>query len=79
MSRRVFLKSAALASPAILASSGAIGTANAGTSSSTSDRTSDFAQKAASISAQLFADDGLAIPIATKPTVSPLAPATAPW
>lgn len=73
MSRRIFLKSAVLASPAILASSGAIGTANAGTSSSTSDRTSDFAQKAASISAQLFSDDGLAIPIATKPTVSPLA------
>ena len=35
--------------------------------------TGDFAEEADRISERLFADDGLAIPFATKPTVSALA------
>jgi NTE family protein len=69
MSRRQFLKSSALVAPAL-----------AGTSYLSMSPThaqpsvaSDFAQKANAISERLFAEDGLSIPIATTPMISPLA------
>lgn len=70
MSRRAFIKSSALAVSALTSSAGVVfGSAHA-TSVSTPG---EFAEKADLISQQLFADDGLAIPIATTPTVSKLA------
>lgn len=70
MSRREFLKSSSLAVPAVLGTSALIsGAAHANSASSAND----LAEKADLISNQLFADDGLAIPIATTPTVSSLA------
>lgn len=70
MSRRAFLKSTSVALPTLIGSASVItGTAHAASSSTASD----YAQKAELISERLFADDGLAIPIATKPTISPLA------
>jgi NTE family protein len=69
MSRRQFLKSSALVAPA-LASSAYLATS---TVQAQVSATSDYAQKANAISEKLFADDGLSIPIATTPTLSPLA------
>ncbi|MCD8504651.1 MAG: patatin-like phospholipase family protein [Burkholderiaceae bacterium] len=70
MSRRAFLKSSSLALPALVGSTvGTSGVANAAASPSSGS----YAQKANLISKELFADDGLAIPIATTPTVSALA------
>ena len=70
MSRRHFLKSSSLALPALVGSASVLsGTAQASTESASDD----YAQKADLISQKLYADDGLAVPIPTKPTVSPLA------
>jgi NTE family protein len=69
-SRRNFLKTSAISSVAIAGGSGVvIDYAQAQT------KTSKFSidQKAAEISKKLFSTDGLAIPIATKPTISKLA------
>lgn len=68
MSRRDFLKTTVAGSVAIAGTPGfAIGEAQ------TSPTKSNLELKAAEISSKLFADDGLAIPLATKPTVSSLA------
>lgn len=68
MSRRDFLKTTVVGSVAIAGTSGfAISEVKA------SPGKSNLELKAAEISSKLFADDGLAIPIATKPTVSNLA------
>jgi NTE family protein len=69
MSRRQFLKASTLTLPA-LAGTTVLASGSAAAQTPTS---SDFAKKASSISQKLFADDGLAIPIATEPAVSPLA------
>ena len=69
MSRRQFLKASTLVAP-VLASTSYLATSTAQAQSS---GVSDFAQKANAISEKLFAHDGLAIPIATTPTLSPLA------
>jgi NTE family protein len=62
MQRRTFLKISTLAAPAV-ASLSYVSTAQA----------QGFVQKAQQISEKIFANDGLSIPIATTPTVSPLA------
>jgi NTE family protein len=62
MQRRTFLKTSAFAAPAV-ASAFYGSTAQA----------QGFTQKAQQISEKIFANDGLSIPIATTPTVSPLA------
>lgn len=69
MSRRQFLKASTLVAP-VLASTSYLATS---TAQAQSPGASDFAQKANAISEKLFANDGLAIPIATTPTISPLA------
>ena len=69
MSRRKFLKSSTLAAPALASAIGfAPQTANAVVASVADD----YAEKANRISERLFADDGLAIPFATKLTASAL-------
>jgi NTE family protein len=69
-SRRNFLKTSTVGAIAITGSSGAIiDSANA----QSSLPKSDIQIKANEISKNLFADDGLVIPIATKPTISNLA------
>jgi NTE family protein len=69
-SRRNFLKTSAVGAIAITGGSGAIiDSANA----QSSLPKSDIQIKANEISKKLFADDGLVIPIATKPTISNLA------
>lgn len=68
MSRRDFLKTTVVGSAAIASTNGfAISQAQA------ASEKSNLQLKATEISNQLFADDGLSIPIATKPTVSSLA------
>lgn len=68
MSRRQFLKSTTLAAPALVSTALVSQPLQAQQSSINS-----FEQKANAISAKLFADDGLSIPIATAPTISSLA------
>jgi NTE family protein len=71
-SRRNFLKASTVGAVAIAGASGAVTTtAQAQAQVNASD--SKMAIKVNEISQKLFADDGLAIPIATKPMVSPLA------
>lgn len=68
MSRRDFIKTTVIGSAAIASTSGfPISEAKA------SSTKSNLELKAAEISSKLFADDGLAMPIATKPTISSLA------
>ena len=69
MSRRQFLKASA-ATPALLGAS-MLHTPPVGANASLPDN--GFEKRARDISDKLFADDGLAIPIATEPKVSPLA------
>ena len=69
-SRRNFLKTSAISSVAIAGGSGVV-TDYAQAQTKTSKFSID--QKAAEISKKLFSTDGLAIPIATKPTISKLA------
>lgn len=69
-SRRNFLKASTVGAVAIAGSSGAV-TTSAQAQASASE--SKMAVKANEISQKLFSDDGLSIPIATKPTSSPLA------
>jgi len=69
-SRRNFLKTSAVGAVAITGASGIM--ADAAKAQSTHPK-SNIQIKANEISNKLFADDGLAIPIATKPTVSKLA------
>lgn len=69
-SRRNFLKTSTVGAVAIAGASGAV-TNLAQAQTSTPD--AKMAIKANEISQKLFTDDGLAIPIAMKPTVSPLA------
>ncbi|UOD50266.1 patatin-like phospholipase family protein [Orrella daihaiensis] len=70
MSRREFLKSSSIAVSSLVGASSVIPEA---AYASSIPAASTYADKANAISEKLFADDGLAIPIATKPTVSPLA------
>ena len=70
LSRREFLKSSSLA---VTALAGAISVAPQTAKATSPPETVDYAEKANRISERLFADDGLAIPIAAKPTVSALA------
>lgn len=69
-SRRNFLKTSAVSAAAIASVSG-VGIHSAQAQSK--NQKGDIEQKANEISQKLFADDGLAIPIATKPTVSKFA------
>jgi len=69
-SRRNFLKTSVLGSASVVGTSGLI-IESAQAQSKPSQ--SNLESKAIEISQKLFADDGLAIPIATKPTVSKLA------
>ena len=69
MSRRNFLRMAASTSVTV-AGATALSTANATTNDNPE---ASLAKKVASISSSLFGDDGLAMPIATKPMLSPLA------
>jgi NTE family protein len=69
-SRRNFLKTSALSAAAITGTSGAVMPSAQAQSSTTQ---SSMGLKVNEISQKLFADDGLAIPIANKPTVSKLA------
>lgn len=69
-SRRNFLKTSAAGSLAIAGASGIV--INSAKAQSTPIK-SNIQTRANEISAKLFADDGLAIPIATKPMVSSLA------
>ena len=62
MQRRIFLKTSAFAAPAV-----------ASTFYGSTAQAQGFTQKAQQISEKIFANDGLSIPIATTPTVSPLA------
>ncbi len=71
MSRRTFLKSTAITAPVVIATTTAAPNVWASAANGTTTP-SGFAQKAAQISNQLFSEDGLAIPIATAPTISPL-------
>lgn len=69
-SRRLFLKTSAAGAVAITSAAGvAVGNAQA----QSQQQKSNIELKASEISKKLFADDGLSIPIATKPTVSKLA------
>lgn len=69
-SRRNFLKTSVLGSASIVGASGSI---IESAQAQSKPRESTIELKANEISSKLFADDGLAIPIATKPTVSNLA------
>jgi NTE family protein len=69
-SRRNFLKTSAVGAVAITSVSGVIADS---AKAQTTHLTSNIQTKANEISKRLFAEDGLAIPIATKPTVSKLA------
>ena len=69
-SRRNFLKTSAISSAAI---AGACGMVLDIPSAQAAGAKSSIEIKANEISKKLFSDDGLAIPIATKPTVSKLA------
>ena len=69
-SRRHFLKTSAVGAVAITSTSGvAVGAAQA----QSQQQKSNIESKASEISQKLFAEDGLAMPIAKKPTVSKLA------
>ena len=67
MQRRTFLKTSALATSA-MAGASYLSLAHA-----QQPALKGLAQKAQQISEKIFANDGLSIPIATTPTVSPLA------
>lgn len=69
-SRRNFLKTSAVGAMAV---TGASGVALDSVSAQSTPQKSNIETKANEISNTLFADDGLAIPIATKPTISKLA------
>ena len=69
-SRRNFLKASTVGAVAIAGTSGAV-TTSAQAQASASE--SKMAGKANEISQKLFSDDGLSIPIATNPSLSPLA------
>ena len=68
-SRRNFLKTSAVGAVAIAGTSGVVDSAGA----QSTPQKSNIEIRANEISKKLFADDGLAIPIATKPMVSKLA------